>query len=242
MEAKEHKMYVTGDCHGEKARMLYKKFPYNRDLKEGDILFCCGDWGYISDSFFLDYLAEKIPYTICWIDGNHENFDLLNEYPVEVWNGGKVHIIRWDNKGIPKIIHLMRGQVFNIYETKIFTFGGAYSPDRDKREYKVSWWEEEMPTKEEMEEGKRNLEANNYEVDVILSHTLPDAFINPCYPYRIYEKQLNDYLDDVRKSAQYKHWYMGHMHCDEERGEKHAILWFSVRDLLTGEIIPVDEI
>lgn len=56
-------------------------------------------------------------------DGNHENFDRLYAYPVEMWHGGKVHKIR------PSVIHLMRGQIFELEEKKIFTFGGASSHD-----------------------------------------------------------------------------------------------------------------
>lgn len=29
------------------------------------------------------------PFTTLFVDGNHENFDLLNAYPVENWHGGK---------------------------------------------------------------------------------------------------------------------------------------------------------
>lgn len=73
------------------------------------------------------------------MDGNHENFDLINEYPVEEWCGGKVHIIRCDKEGKPKIIHLMRGQVFEIEGKKIFTVGGAYSIDKYMRTPHRSW-------------------------------------------------------------------------------------------------------
>ena len=51
---------------------------------------------------------SDLPVTVLFVDGNHENFDLLNAYPVEMWKGGKVHNIK------PDIIHLMRGQVFEI--------------------------------------------------------------------------------------------------------------------------------
>ena len=57
------------------------------------------------------------------MDGNHENFDRLYDYPVDELHGGKVHKIR------NSVIHLMRGQVFEIDGKKIFTFGGARSHD-----------------------------------------------------------------------------------------------------------------
>lgn len=58
------------------------------------------------------------------MDGNHENFKQLNAYDVDIWNGGKVHFIE------NEIIHLMRGQVFEIDGTRFFTFGGVYSIDK----------------------------------------------------------------------------------------------------------------
>lgn len=33
---------------------------------------------------------EKLPYTIAFLDGRHENFTLLDQYPVTEWNGGRV--------------------------------------------------------------------------------------------------------------------------------------------------------
>ena len=51
------------------------------------------------------------------------NFDRLYQYPVEDWHSGKVHKIR------ESVLHLMRGQVFEIEEKKIFSFGGASSHD-----------------------------------------------------------------------------------------------------------------
>jgi hypothetical protein len=56
---------------------------------------------------------------VLFVDGTHENFDLLNAMAKESWNGGKVHIVS------ENILHLMRGQVFNINGKLFFTFGGA---------------------------------------------------------------------------------------------------------------------
>lgn len=40
---------------------------------------------------------------LLFVSGNHENFDLLAEYPQEDWNGGKVQRIH------SHVIHLLRG-------------------------------------------------------------------------------------------------------------------------------------
>ena len=41
-------LYITGDTHGERARFQYKESEIAKNLKIGDYLFICGDWGYIS--------------------------------------------------------------------------------------------------------------------------------------------------------------------------------------------------
>ena len=51
---------------------------------------------------------------------------------MEKWHGGKVHKIN------DSIIHLMRGQVYNIDNNNIFTFGGAASVDKEFRKENVS--------------------------------------------------------------------------------------------------------
>lgn len=99
---------------------------------------------------------------------NHENHDALDAYPVEFWNGGKVHKIS------DSIIHLMRGQVFTIEGKKFFTMGGAESHDKIYRKEGISWWPREMPSNDEYEEGLANLDKVNNQVDYILSHCAPD--------------------------------------------------------------------
>lgn len=57
---------------------------------------------------------SNLPFQILWVQGNHENYNMIEEYPIEEWNGGKVrHIVR------DKVILLERGQVFHI-EDKTF--------------------------------------------------------------------------------------------------------------------------
>ena len=64
-------------------------------------------------------ILRRSPYTILWVQGNHENYDLIGEYPLEEWHGGKVrHIIR------DKVILLERGQVFEIEGKSFFAFEG----------------------------------------------------------------------------------------------------------------------
>lgn len=154
----------------------------------------CGDFGFWADTpeenYWLNWLEEK-PFTTLFADGNHENFDRLNELPVHKWNGGKVHYIR------PHVLHLMRGQVFKIDGATFFTMGGAASHDiqdgildpaspdfeqeywfkrRTRHMFRVkgvSWWPEELPSDEEYEEAVRNLKEAGWRVDCVLTHCAP---------------------------------------------------------------------
>lgn len=227
---------VTGDTHGEEGRFLHREELCNKFLRQGDYLFICGDFGYVSDGSyrerkFLQYMAEELPYTVCFCDGNHENFDLLDAFEVTYWNGGKVHIIQKDKSGTPKVIHLMRGQIYEIEGKRIFTFGGAYSIDKAFRTPGRSWWPQEMPNEEEKEEAIKNLEAVDWSVDYILTHAAPEETMAIFHPDHIHEMPLNGFLEYVRERTSYTHWFMGHLHRDEDVWRHQSILWFSLRNM-----------
>ena len=163
-------IYITGDTHGEVSR--FEEIHEQYGLTDKDTLIVAGDFGCIfglgrRDEYKLDTLA-KLPYTILFIDGNHECFPQIFSYPEVRWNGGRAHRIR------PNILHLMRGQVFDIEDTSVFTMGGGYSIDVAFRIPGRSWWPEELPTEEEYDEAWRNLVAHGNRVDVIISHAAPE--------------------------------------------------------------------
>ena len=239
-------IYITGDCHSDLTRFSTDNFPMQRQMTKEDYVIICGDfggvWDYIIESkrekYWLDWLNNK-NFTTLFVDGNHENFTRLYNYPVEKWNGGKVHKIR------DSVIHLMRGEVFNIGGKKIFTFGGASSHDikdgilnLDEQEkiYKYrkrgaqfrirdfSWWDLELPTKEEMQNGILNLEKVNYEVDYIISHCAPtnvQRLISNDYN----EDFLTDYLQQIYEKTKFKKWYFGHYHENRQINEQFCMLY-----------------
>lgn len=234
-------LYVTGDTHGESGRFQHSNSAIDRTLTKDDKLIICGDWGYIFDDslreqHFLQFLSDK-PYQILWVDGNHENFDVINDYPVDEWCGGKVHIIKTDKDGQPKIIHLMRGQVYEIEDKVIFTFGGAYSIDKYMRTPHRSWWPQEMPTDEEMQEAIANLDRYHNKVDFVITHAAPEDTMSLFYPNHPEEKPLNNFLEWVRENVEYKHWYMGHLHLDEDVWRHQTILWFQLRNMENNEVV-----
>lgn len=228
---------ITGDTHGFND---INKLVMNKtlaSLKGSDYLLITGDFGGIwdggmHDEDILAYYAER-PYTTIFVDGNHENFELLNSYPVETWNGGKVHRIT------DKVIHLMRGQVFEIEDRKIFTFGGALSIDKQYREPGISWWPEEEPSDEDFLEAMRNLEKNDFLVDYIVTHAAPESIvrdeINSAHRLLCLDCDAEKFLDKILEKAVYRRWYCGHYHFDMEiKDHRLTVLYQNVLDLKTG--------
>ena len=120
-------------------------------------------WGGSStDRYWLDWFESK-PWTTCFVDGNHENHRMLAELSETEWCGGHVHIVR------PNILHLMRGEVFDIDGTTVLAMGGAASHDREWREEGKSWWPEEMPNAAEMDRCRRSLDRAGWNVDYVVT-------------------------------------------------------------------------
>ena len=124
-------IFVTGDCHGDFSKFSSDNFPRGKELTKNDYVIILGDVGLIwsqkedkNEIYWKNWLENK-PWTTLFIDGNHCNFDRLNSYNVSEWNGGKVHFIR------PSVIHLCRGEVFDIDGKRILAMGGAASHDID---------------------------------------------------------------------------------------------------------------
>jgi len=210
-------MFVTGDLHGYEdiSKLNSKRFPANKHLTKEDYVIVAGDFGLVwnhqqDELYWRKWLARK-NFTTLFIDGNHENFDLLNSYPVEQWNGGKIHKIN------DSILHLMRGQVFSIHGLKVFTFGGAQSHDKAYRKENVNWWRGEMPTQEEYQEGVDNLARHHWEVDLVITHTCPTSTVTSlkeALGTPVEADELSDYLEHIQQRLTYRSWFFGHFHHD----------------------------
>lgn len=226
-------IFVTGDTHGELDRLSSSALKF---LKEGDTLIICGDFGFIWDDSkkeqkIIRQLGKR-KYNICFIDGTHENFELLNNYEVSAWKGGKVHKI-YDN-----LYHLMRGQVYTIEGKKIFTMGGGESPDIDIRTEENSWSKDEIPTQEELLEGAQNLEKYDYKVDYIITHE-PPTKIKGFLQLNDYDNlsvtALNAYFEELSHSCNFERWFFGSLHIDKFISSTHTSVFKKIINIETGE-------
>ena len=214
-------IFATGDIHGDIDihKLSRRSFNYSGLSKE-DYIIICGDFGCVwdgskTDEYWLNWLND-LPVTILFCDGNHENFDLLNSYPVEEWNGGKIHRIK------NSVIHLMRGQVFDLHGCKIFVMGGASSYDKKYRKEGKSWWKQELPNCQELEEAMQNLEKCQFKVDYVLTHCAPST-IHKNLVQSDDTDSLTSFLELVSGRVTFKKWYFGHYHMDCEIQRYRAI-------------------
>ena len=102
-------VYLTGDTHGELDR--FKEGELRRAGK-GDIVIVLGDFGFVWDGSKaeqkkLDWLRRR-PYTLLFLDGSHENYDLLEQYPTEEKFGGLVQPLGGE------MYHVCRGSVLEL--------------------------------------------------------------------------------------------------------------------------------
>lgn len=217
-------IYVTGDIHGgfDIHKLSSKELrSAGLRIKKDDYVIVCGDFGLVWDNkpeerYWRKWLDEK-PWTTLFVDGNHENFELLNAYPVEEWHGGRIHCIS------EKIIHLMRGYVFSLEGATFFTFGGAASHDKEWRLPGLSWWPEELPSDEELRQANNVLAQCNNQVDYIISHCAPSLIqgrLNPTYK----RDRLTEYFEYVRETVKFKRWYFGHYHEDVDFDDEFSCL------------------
>jgi predicted phosphodiesterase len=207
------RIFITGDTHGSHdcKKLNHQEFKISRSLTKSDYVIVAGDWGGVwysglrDKNMILWYGTRK--YQLLFVDGNHENFDALESYPVTLWNEGFVHqitlpeitikstevqkheLIHWSRQEARRIqenwsppLHLMRGSIYHLshHDTPItlFVFGGGDSVDKRDRLPRVSWWPQEMPSDAEYDYAYEQLENHHWIIDYIVTHTAPSRFLS----------------------------------------------------------------
>ena len=239
-----NRTFVTGDIHGELGiyRLSSVSWPIGKTLDKNDVLIILGDFGFPwtgdpGENRLLDWLNSK-KWTTVFIDGNHENFDLLYQFPQEHRFGGIVGVLK------DSIFHLrQRGHIYKINDKSFWCFGGAYSIDKYSRAERVSWWPEEEATTTEMNYGIDSLDNVNWNVDCVLTHDCPlcitKEMINEYGAGGDPIKSVtNRYLDTISEKISAKCWYFGHHHIDynnfktkTDRVSKYQALYKSIIEI-----------
>jgi len=251
-------LFVCGDTHGTLDIGKLHTFAHTEDgrnMSKDDVLLIAGDagvlWNARTDQETQDTLSN-FPWSTLYIDGNHENFDALNQLVTSqqrVHKFGKVecaapgggaagiHRIRND------IGYVGRGTILAHDGCHVYCFGGGYSIDKARRENRISWWAEEMPSTAEYKQGLNTLEKwfdQGNKISHVVTHTAPGYLIKSFEVFGralvsinrtglwtslmesaanpTMEKSLNDYLSAVWNliAGHNTHieWFFGHLHMD----------------------------
>ncbi|SEB74148.1 Calcineurin-like phosphoesterase superfamily domain-containing protein [Paramicrobacterium humi] len=156
---------LLGDVHADLNHVLAATGMLNH--KGIKLVVQLGDFGFVWNGpgreatlDRLDQFLHSRAQTLLFLDGNHEDFDLLESFPIS--SDG----VRWIRDYIG---HLPRG-----YRTRLISghslavLGGANSIDVGYRQRGSSWWEQEQITDED-----DLARLGTQHADVLLSHDAP---------------------------------------------------------------------
>ena len=250
-------IYVTGDTHGslDLAKLFPRNWALGQTLTRDDYLVQLGDFGAIwgdgpedglnlsvSDHRLLSWYEQQ-PWTTLFVDGNHENHDIIDTFEVSERFGGRVQVV----PGYPHVIHLLRGEVYDLPtgdgETVCcLVMGGADSMDKVWRVEGESWWAREMPSDTEYANCTASLELAGYSVDYVFTHDVPYKAVPDAlgWNYATYgrDPEANEltgflqWVDERLDKTRLKAWYAGHYHVDRT-------VMDDVHQVLYQEILPL---
>jgi hypothetical protein len=217
-------VYITGDTHGDFHRFTTDNFPQGTLLTKEDVVIIAGDFGGLwantkEERYWLDWLAEK-PWTTCFVDGNHENFDMVDRLEVEEKFGGPVGVVKTERG---EIYHLRRGNIYTFGDDTVFVFGGGLSIDKQYRTEDISWWAREYPNEQELDLAWSNIRSSKA-INYVITHVPPLRAMPRMSPFEsssaktgdLVAQHLNDMFLEIRNNSGFKKWYHGHMHYDDQ--------------------------
>lgn len=216
-------VFLTGDTHGAFHRI--EDLCASHTTTKDDVLIILGDAGFNFDGYYYDSKkkarVQELPITIFCIHGNHEMRPESLEYYKEVdWHGGAVYV----EEEFPNILFAKDGEIYDFINKNgdhisAIAIGGAYSVDK---QYRIlnnwGWWADEQPSKEIKQRVEAALKKRNWEVDVVLTHTVPEkyipveTFISGIDQSKV-DRTTEKWLDRIEEKLDYKKWYAGHFHC-----------------------------
>ena len=166
-------IYITGDTHRSFDRI--EDFCYGYETTTEDVMIILGDAGI---NYWLD-LSDKelkgrlsgMDITFFCVHGNHEARPWeAADYEEKIWNEGIVYV----EEQYPNILFAKDGEIYNFHGKKVMPIGGAYSVDKYYRiRNGLPWFESEQPDEMIKEYVEQQLDKAKWNVDIVLSHTVP---------------------------------------------------------------------
>lgn len=207
---------LKGDIHANTTQLINFLYHNKEVLTDEDIIIILGDFGLIwKDKEKTTKVLEELGNNKCkiaFLDGNHENFDLIKEMETIInWNGGRAGLLPGG------IIHLLRGEVYQIGNKRVGVCGGANSVDKWHRTEGISWWRQEEITEQDI----ANLllkTVTNCHLDIMLSHDCPSSLVPQVTAFSQINKseisKSQERLEIINSTLKIDKWYFGHWHLD----------------------------
>lgn len=157
-------LLLAGDTHGDLSQIRYlllvaQQEGIDRIVQVGDF----GFWPHMEPFHErVGKAAQQAGVDFYWLDGNHENFDALDEaVPADCAEP-------WHMTG--NLWYLPRASTWEWDGCRFMALGGAYSIDKEYRTPGRSWWPQETIT------GAQVYAAmDRGPVDVLLTHDAPEG-------------------------------------------------------------------
>lgn len=215
-------VYVTGDIHGDISDLDSRNIS---KLKKGDFLIITGDFGFIWDNSKVELKnlkkLSKKKFTILFVEGVHENFELLEKYEeCEIFSAKAKKIA--DN-----IYCLNRGDIYIIEGKSYFCLGGGDVDDIFENQDPDILNHKSMPTDDQLKYAVDNLQNNGKKVDYIITHEAP-ASVKRLIKRDSTINDLNIFFDTILHNVRYKKWFFGSLHTDRELSIKMTCVWQEV--------------
>jgi predicted phosphodiesterase len=169
---------VIGDVHGHYAQ-------YERTARKREHTVQLGDLG-----FKYGCLNNLDPEKHKLVAGNHDNYDIINEYPHYLGDYGNCSLGGVD----------------------FFFYRGAYSIDRQYRTIGIDWWEQEQVGIEQFMKARELYRETKPQI--VITHDCPEKIasmlLDPGQP--IYQNTTGWALQELFNNHQPKLWLFGHYH------------------------------
>ncbi|MCQ2794765.1 MAG: metallophosphoesterase [Bacilli bacterium] len=226
-------IYITGDTHGDidfnkLERLKEKKLTYKDTLV---ILGDCGICWSIKETTYLLELYRSLRCTIIFLDGNHENFDILESLPVVEHCGALMHSVD------KHIYHVMRGEIMNIEGITFLCIGGAHSIDIMWRVPGISWWPRENIEERDINNAKKKLRKYNNQVDFVLTHCVDSLTVTKILKFE--KDSSTDQLKFIDRTVKYKYWLFGHYHYDFWLNKKKLCMYQDIYQINKEKLIKI---
>lgn len=216
------RLFITGDTHQsiDIHKLNTRRFPLSDGLTKDDILIIAGDAGFVwsnssEERYWQDWLESK-PWTTFCVLGNHENYDLIKNYPLTEFGGSPARQIK------PSLWYAESGYIYNLCDKEILVVNGADSHDKEWRREGSSWWADEQIKQEQISRALASLSLNGGEVDYFISHTGGSQIVSALgFKPTPSDLLLDQVIDKVIYRNGGKH-FCGHYHIDKYVNENNG--------------------